>query len=310
MSPRMERCGIPHQRERQERQRGARRQSSPPHRKARREMPRGRRRHWSPRLKVHRGEDADDHKAAKEEAGKKRTAQLKAPTASKKAKTNKKASEEPRENDQEEPHDKDQEEPHEKDQEETHEKDHTQEGEAMDDGLNEHLEKLLAEMDDDGPAEPAGPTRRVRVKRSDASFFDTPNAKAHPEPPVSESKAAKKQAKKEARKAEKKARKELARKKRAEKKAARDETTTEKESEEEPGPKEASRSRKEPEKTMPSKEEAKVKENDRPQKAPVREWSQDRQPDTQDGGWYPSCNMKLNPRFFSLPLNERLGFET
>ena len=180
----------------------------------------------------------------------------------------------------------------------------------MDDGLNEHLEKLLAEMDDDGPAEPAAPTRRVRIKRSDASFFDTPNAKAHPEPPVSESKAAKKQAKKEARKAEKKARKELARKKRAEKKAARDETTTEKESEEEPGPREASRSRKEPEKTMPSKEEAKVKENDRPQKAPVREWSQDRQPDTQDGGWYPSCNMKLNPRFFSLPLNERLGFET
>ncbi|CAE7285440.1 unnamed protein product [Symbiodinium sp. CCMP2592] len=253
-----------------------------------------------PKRKAKRGEDADNHKAAKEESGKKRTAQAKAPTASKKAKTNKKASEEPCENDQEEPHDKDQEEPHDKDQEEPHEKDHTQEGETADcDGLSEHLEKLLQEMDDDAPAEPAEPaeptvpTHRVRIKRSDAAFFGTPTAKANPEPTVSESKAARKQAKKEARRAEKKARKELARNKRVEEKATCDETPTEKESEEEPGLKEASTSRKEPEETVPGKDEAKTKENDRAQKAPsrVREWSQDRQPDTQDGGWYPSCNM-------------------
>ncbi|CAE7314142.1 unnamed protein product, partial [Symbiodinium sp. CCMP2592] len=267
-----------------------------------------------PKRKAKRGEDACNEKPAKEEGGKKRAAQAKEPTASKKAKTNKKASEEPRDKDQEEPRDKDQEEPHEKDQEEPHDKDqeeprdkdqeephdkdHTLEGETADcDGLSDHLEKLLQEMDDDAPApaepaEPAVPTHRVRIKRSDAAIFGSPDAKAHSEPSTSESKAARKQAKKEARKAEKKARKEIARNKRAEEKATHDETCAEKESQEEPGPKEVSRSMKEPEETMPGKANAKAKETDRPQKAPEREreWSQDRQPDTQDGGWYPSCN--------------------
>ena len=193
----------------------------------------------------------------------------------------------------------------------TPKKDQEQQDAGEDDGLQAHLEQLLEEMDEEDV--PAQPARRVRLKRSDAAFFPTPDAKANPETPVSESKADKKQAKKEARKAEKKARKELARAKRAEEKAtheAEKETgEEEKETGEEPMPKECAkpkskksspkkgpRAEKESEEIPPGKK--KVKENEPPQE---REWSQDRQPDTLDGSWYPSCNMNLNTCLLPLP---------